>query len=72
LSLEGEANMLRKFWAWASTQLVTDVPSDIAACLDCGKVQCVEAEFRDCPNRLARAAALKAMAKNAPPEHPAT
>jgi hypothetical protein len=64
--------MLRKLWAWASTQVVTDVPAEISACLDCGKVQCVEAEFRNCPNRLARAAALKAMAKNAASEPPAT
>lgn len=54
--------MLKRLWAWASSQVVTDVPAEISACLDCGKVQCVESEFRYCPNRLARSAALKAMA----------
>jgi hypothetical protein len=40
---------------------MTEVPDEISACLDCGKVQCVDKAFRTCPNRLARAAALKAL-----------
>ncbi|HBK09460.1 MAG TPA: hypothetical protein DDZ81_26960 [Acetobacteraceae bacterium] len=53
--------MLRKLWAWASSQIVTDVPAEISACLDCGQVQCLDSQFRNCPNRLARSASLKAM-----------
>ena len=56
--------MLKRLWVWMVGQVVLDVPAEISACLDCGKVQCVESEFRNCPARLARAAALKAMQKD--------
>ena len=63
---EDSGNMLKRLWTWASNRLATDVPAEIAACLDCEKIQCVEAEFRNCPNRLARLAAIKGMPKPAP------
>jgi hypothetical protein len=53
--------MLARLWRVLSRNIVTDVRDEISACLDCGVVQCVEKEFRTCPNRLARAAALKAL-----------
>ena len=34
--------MLKRLWAWATQHVVSDVPAEISACLDCGKVQCVE------------------------------
>jgi hypothetical protein len=58
--------MLKRLWAWATQHVVTDVPAEISACLDCDKIQCLESEFRDCPIRLARAAALKAMQQDLP------
>ena len=62
--------MLKKLWAWACTHIVTDVPAEIAACLDCGKVQCVDSQFRNCPNRLARMAAIKGLPKPAAGTNP--
>jgi hypothetical protein len=53
--------MLQRFLAFLKRQIVTDVPDEIAACMECGVSQCVESKFRDCPNRLARVASLKAM-----------
>jgi hypothetical protein len=53
--------MFQRFLAFLTRQIVTDVPDEIAACMECGVDQCVEAKFRNCPNRLARVAALKAM-----------
>jgi hypothetical protein len=48
--------------------IVADVPDEISACLECGAVQCVEGKFRNCPNRLARVAALRALRQGTPPE----
>jgi hypothetical protein len=53
--------MFKRFMAFLTRHIVTDVPDEIAACMECGVTQCVEGKFRNCPNRLARAAALKAM-----------
>jgi hypothetical protein len=53
--------MFARFMAFLTRHIVTEVPDEIAACMECGAVQCVEGKFRHCPNRLARAAALKAM-----------
>jgi hypothetical protein len=61
--------MLKRLWAWATQHVVSDVPAEISACLDCGKIQCVDSEFRNCPTRLARAAALKAMQRDAATNH---
>ncbi|MDR3533742.1 MAG: hypothetical protein P4L90_24670 [Rhodopila sp.] len=41
--------------------IVSEVPDELSACLDCGAVQCLETEFRTCPTRLARATALDAL-----------
>jgi hypothetical protein len=41
--------------------LVDEVPDEMSACLDCGAIQCRDGRYEDCPNRLARAAALKAL-----------
>ncbi len=62
--------MFAKFLAYLTRQIVTDVPDEIAACMECGETQCVEGKFRHCPNRLARAATLQAMqaqASDVPP-----
>jgi hypothetical protein len=53
--------MFARFLAFLTRQIVTDVPDEIAACMECGAIQCVEGKFRNCPNRLERVAALKAM-----------
>jgi hypothetical protein len=56
--------MLKRFLAFLTRQIVTEVPDELAACMECGISQCVEGKFRKCPNRLARVAALKAMRTN--------
>jgi hypothetical protein len=48
-------------WRFFGRHIVADVPDELAACLECGEVQCVEGKFRNCPNRLARVASLKAL-----------
>jgi hypothetical protein len=53
--------MFQRLLAFLTRHIVTEVPDEIAACIDCGAIQCVEGKFRNCPNRLARVAALKAM-----------
>jgi hypothetical protein len=53
--------MFERVVAFLTKQIVTEVPDEIAACMECGAIQCVEGKFRKCPNRLARVAALKAM-----------
>jgi len=53
--------MFDRLRAFLTRQIVTEVPDEIAACMECGAIQCVEGKFRNCPNRLARVAALKAM-----------
>ncbi len=56
--------MFKRFLAFLTRQIVTDVPDELAACMECGISQCVDRKFRRCPNRLARVAALKAMRTN--------
>jgi hypothetical protein len=53
--------MLEKLWAFFTRHIVEDVPDEIAACMECDVSQCVDDKFRNCPNRLATAARLKAM-----------
>ena len=48
---------LRRFF---ERHVVADVPDELSACLECGEIQCVDSKFSNCPNRLARVAALKA------------
>jgi hypothetical protein len=48
---------LRRFF---DRHIVANVPDELSACLECGEIQCVDSKFRNCPNRLARVAALKA------------
>jgi hypothetical protein len=43
----------------------TEVPDEMAACLDCRAAQCSYTRYRDCPNRLAQAAALRALREQA-------
>jgi hypothetical protein len=53
--------MFQRLRAYLTRHIVTEVPNEIAACMECGAVQCVEGKFRNCPNRLARVAALNVM-----------
>ncbi len=53
--------MFAQIWAFLIGHISDDVPDEIAACMECGAVQCTEGKFRRCPNRLARVAALKAL-----------
>jgi len=48
---------LRTFF---NTQIVTSVPDEMSACLDCGAIHCANDKFRGCPYRLSRAASLRA------------
>jgi hypothetical protein len=50
-----------KIHDFITKHIVADVPDAFAACLDCGFVQCLNATWETCPNRLAHAAALHAM-----------
>ncbi len=52
--------MLEKIRGFIIRHVVADVPDEIAACMECNVAECVEGKFRNCPNRLARLAALKA------------
>jgi hypothetical protein len=47
-------------WRFCDRHIVANVPDELAACLECGEIQCVDGKFRNCPNRLARVAALRA------------
>ena len=40
--------------------IVSDVPIEMEACLECGAVQCLDGKYQTCQYRLAREAALKA------------
>ncbi len=52
--------MFARLLAFINRHIVTNVPDEIAACTECGLTTCLGGKFRKCPNRLARAAALKA------------
>ena len=54
--------MLARLWSFLNRQIVTEVPAELSACLDCGRVQCDTGTFDVCPTRLARQAALQAQA----------
>jgi hypothetical protein len=43
--------------------VVSDVPAEMDKCLDCGKVECLEAEYQACAARKQRQADIE----NAPP-----
>jgi hypothetical protein len=50
-------NWLRTFF---NTHIITTVPDELSACMDCGAVQCSNDKFQGCPYRLSRAASLRA------------
>ena len=57
--------MFREVWAtfvrkFIEKHVVAEVPDEMAACLDCDAVQCLDGVYETCPNRLGRAAALSA------------
>ena len=52
--------MFRELWTFLIGHLVEEVPDEMAACLDCGTVDCRASRYNTCPNRLSRAAALRA------------
>jgi hypothetical protein len=52
--------MLREAWrAFVSKHIVAHVPDEMAACLDCGVVQCLNSKYETCPSRLAEVAELR-------------
>jgi hypothetical protein len=53
--------MTGKFQDFIEKHLISDVPDSMAACLDCGFVQCLNEKWENCPNRLAHVAAIRAM-----------
>jgi hypothetical protein len=56
----GEAIVFDWLWRFFGRHIVANVPDELSACLECGEIQCVDSKFRNCPNRLARVAVLKA------------
>ncbi len=50
--------MFRWLQAFVRRELVSDVPPEMNLCLDCGRLECNEGEFRDCARRKERAAQL--------------
>jgi hypothetical protein len=58
---ERETMMIHRLWSFFSRHIVTDVPDEISACMECDATQCRDDRFRTCPNRLAQAAALRAL-----------
>jgi hypothetical protein len=63
--------MLGRIWSFLSKQVVTDVPDELSACMECGVTQCPDDRFRTCPRRLAQAAALRT-ARPPPTQQPPT
>jgi hypothetical protein len=51
-------NWLRGFF---SRHVVAEVPEEMSACLNCRVSQCTQERWAACPQRLAEAAALKAL-----------
>ena len=47
-------------WTTIRRHIVAEVPDEMAACLDCGAVQCPNDRYETCPDRLAHSAALSA------------
>lgn len=52
--------MFRELWTFLKGHLVEEVPDEMAACLDCGEIDCRAGCYDTCPSRLSRAAALRA------------
>ena len=52
--------MFGRIYDFIRKHLIADVPDELAACLDCDAVQCLNEKWETCPNRLARLAALSA------------
>ncbi len=53
--------MFDRLWRFLGGQVVENVPDELSACLECGAVQCVDSKWRNCPRRLERVSALKAL-----------
>ena len=51
------SKMIRTF---IKRSIVAEVPDEMAACLDCGAVECSHGKYENFPYRLARVAALSA------------
>ena len=41
-------------------EVIADVPPEMDMCLECGKIECSEGEFRDCARRKQREAEIAA------------
>jgi hypothetical protein len=51
--------VLREVWrTFVRKHIVAEVPDEMAACLDCDAVQCLNGEYETCTTRLIRAAVL--------------
>jgi len=50
--------MFSAIWSLVRNWIVTDVPNEMDACLDCNAMQCTDDQYASCPHRLAHAAAL--------------
>ena len=52
--------MFRRLREFFRRNIAADVPAEMDFCLDCGKLECTESRFAECPRRKARAAELSA------------
>jgi hypothetical protein len=50
-----------KIWNFIIARMSVEVPDEMSACLDCDEIQCSYARYENCANRLAMAAAMRAL-----------
>ncbi|MFL5284842.1 MAG: hypothetical protein ACJ8AW_28690 [Rhodopila sp.] len=62
--------MFGRLRAFIEKHILTEVPSELSACLDCGIEQCLNKDWETCPNRLSRAKALTALDQAAAARQP--
>jgi hypothetical protein len=55
----GEAAMFETMRKFMRRDVAAEVPDELALCMECDSVDCLEEKFINCPNRLARAAELR-------------
>ena len=44
----------KRIWKFVRQQIVSDVPAEMGACLECNTVTCARDKYDTCPYRLAR------------------
>jgi hypothetical protein len=66
--------MLAALRSFVKRHIVEEVPDEMSACLECGRLDCRDSTYVACPNRLRRKADLQALRapaeKRDPPAQP--